>query len=115
MPPRDLQLLQMDTLIVGNGCAKNGATVGLLAVAEVFPTFIQHNRGQPNLSGLPMATVATDFLQDEGPDVLGTYAPWAMDILPLPTWIQLGVALSVLFSAMAIGHRSACGASTGSA
>ncbi|MFO1216466.1 MAG: TAXI family TRAP transporter solute-binding subunit [Burkholderiaceae bacterium] len=106
LPPRDLQLLQMDTLIVGNGCAKNGATVGLLtAVAEVFPTFIQHNRGQPNLSGLPMATVATDFLQDEGPDVLGTYAPWAMDILPLPTWIQLGVALSVLFSAMAIGHR----------
>ena len=106
LPPRDLNLLQMDTLIVGNGCAKNGATVGLLtAVAEVFPSFIQHNRGQPNLTGLPMAAVATDFLNDEGPDVLGTYAPWAMDILPLPTWIQLGVALSVLFSAMAIGHR----------
>ena len=28
-----------------------------------------------------------------------------MDILPLPTWIQLGVALSVLFSGMAFGHR----------
>ena len=36
---------------------------------------------------------------------LGTYAPWAVDILPLPTWIQLGVALSVLFSGMAFGHR----------
>jgi hypothetical protein len=106
LPPRDLNLLQMETLIVGNGCAKNGATVGLLtAVAEVFPGFIQHNRDQPNLTGLPMAAVATDFLKDEGPDVLATYAPWAMDILPLPTWIQLGVALSVLFSAMAIGHR----------
>jgi hypothetical protein len=106
LPPRDLNLLQMDTLIVGHGCAKNGATVGLLsALVEVFPGFIQRNRGQPNLTGLPMSTVATDFLKDEGPDVLGTYAPWAMDILPLPTWIQLGVALSVLFSAMAIGHR----------
>ena len=106
LPPRDLNVLQMDTLIIGNGCAKNGATVGLLtAVAEVFPGFIQRNRGQPNLTGLPMSTVAADFLKDEGPDVLGTYAPWAMDILPLPSWIQLGVALSVLFSAMAIGHR----------
>lgn len=106
LPPRALDVLQMDTLIVGNGCARNGATVGLLsAVAEVFPSFVPHNQGRPNLTGLPMAAVAADFLQDGGPDVLGTYAPWAVDILPLPTWIQLGVALSLLFSAMAIGHR----------
>jgi hypothetical protein len=96
----------MDTLIVGNGCARNSATVGLLAaVAQAFPNFVQHNKGQPNLTGLPLSTVAANFLRDEGPDALGTYAPWAVDILPLPTWIQLGVALSVLFSAMAFGHR----------
>ena len=96
----------MDTLIVGNGCAKNGATVGLLsAVSAVFPTFVQHNKGQPNLTGLPLSPVAANFLRDEGPDALGTYAPWAVDILPLPTWIQLGVALSLLFSGMAFGHR----------
>ena len=71
----------------------------------MFPGFVAHNKGQPNLTGLPMSAVAANFLRDEGPDVLGTYAPWAVDILPLPTWIQLGVALSVLFSAMAIGHR----------
>jgi hypothetical protein len=106
LPPRNLRVLELDTLVVGNGCAGNGATVGLLsALAEVFPAFIQHNRGVPNLSGLPMSAVAANFLRDEGPDALGTYAPWATDILPLPTWIQLGVALSVLFSAMAIGHR----------
>jgi hypothetical protein len=106
LPPQDLNVLQLDTLIVGNGCAKNGATVGLLAaVAAVFPNFVQHNRGQPNLTGLPLSTVAANFLRDEGPDALGTYAPWAVDILPLPTWIQLGVALSVLFSVMAFGHR----------
>jgi len=106
LPPRDVNLLQMDTLIVGNGCAKNSATVGLLsAVSAVFPTFVQHNKGQPNLTGLPLSPVAANFLRDEGPDALGTYAPWAADILPLPTWIQLGVALSLLFSGMAFGHR----------
>ena len=63
-----------------------------------------------------MAAVATNFLRDEGPDVLGTYAPWAVDILPLPTWIQLGVALSLLFSAMSLRPTaSTCGASTRSA
>jgi TRAP-type uncharacterized transport system substrate-binding protein len=106
LPPQDVNVLQMDTLIVGNGCAKNGATVGLLsAVSAVFPTFVQHNKGQPNLTGLPLSPVAANFLRDEGPDALGTYAPWAVDILPLPTWIQLGVALSLLFSGMAFGHR----------
>jgi hypothetical protein len=106
LPPEDLSVLKMDTLIVGNGCAKNGATVGLLAaVSTVFPTFVQHNKAGPNLTGLPLSAVAANFLRDEGPDLLGTYAPWAVDILPMPTWIQLGVALSVLFSAMALGHR----------
>jgi hypothetical protein len=106
LPPRDLSVLQVDTLIVGNGCAKNSATLGLLsAVSAVFPAFIQHNKGRPNLTGLPLSPVAANFLRDEGPDALGTYAPWAVDILPLPTWIQLGVALSLLFSGMAFGHR----------
>jgi TRAP-type uncharacterized transport system substrate-binding protein len=106
LPPHDLSVLQMDTLIVGNGCAKNGATVGLLsAVSAVFPSFVEHNKGRPNLTGLPLSAVAANFLRDEGPDALGTYAPWAVDILPLPSWIQLGVALSLLFSGMAFGHR----------
>ncbi len=106
LPPNDVSVLKMDTLIVGNGCAKNAATMGLLsAVSAVFPTFVQHNKGQPNLTGLPQSAVAAGFLRDEGPDVLVTYAPWAVDILPLPTWIQIGVALSVLFSGMALAHR----------
>jgi len=106
LPPRNLDVLQVDTLLVGNGCAKNSATLGLLtAVSAVFPAFIQHNKGRPNLTGLPQSPVAANFVRDEGSDALGTYAPWAVDILPLPTWIQLGVALSVLFSGMAFGHR----------
>ena len=52
-----------------------------------------------------MATVAKTFYDDEGPNLLGEYVPWAEDIMPLPAWIQLGIALSVLFSAMAFLHR----------
>lgn len=106
LPPHAVHVLELDTLVVGNGCAGNGATVGLLsALAQVFPAFIQHNKGAPNLNGLPTSAVAADFLRDEGPDALGTYAPWAVDILPLPTWIQIGVGLSLLFSLMGFGHR----------
>ncbi len=99
-------VLQIDTLVVSNGCASDGAIQGLMAAqAELSPNFVRHNKGQPNLTGLPMAGVAQNFFKDEGPDLLGTYAPWAVDILPLPTWIQIGVAISVLFSAMTMGHR----------
>ena len=106
LPAETKQVLQLDTLIISNGCASNAATQGLMtAVADVFPTFIRHNKGQPNLTGLPMATVAKTFYDDEGPNLLGKYVPWAEDIMPLPAWIQLGVALSVLFSAMAFLHR----------
>ena len=106
LPAEDKQVLQVDALIVGNGCASNGTTQGFMtAVAEVFPTFVRHNKGQPNLTGLPMATVAQGFYDEEGPDMLGKYAPWAVDIMPLPLWIQLGVAFSVLFSGMAVLHR----------
>jgi hypothetical protein len=98
--------LQVDALIVGNGCAPDGVTQGFLtAVAEVFPTFVSHNKGQPNRTGLPLATVAGNFYNADGPDLFGKYLPWAVDIMPLATWIQLGVAFSALFSGMGLWHR----------
>jgi len=106
LPPEDKRVLQIDTLIIGNGCASNGALQGLMAAqAELSPTFVRHNRNVPNLTGLPQNNVAQNFFKEEGPDLLGTYAPWAVDILPLPTWIQIGVALSLLFGAMGFAHR----------
>ena len=106
VPREDKKVLQVDALIISNGCAPDGVTQQFLtAVAEVFPTFIRHNKGQPNTTGLPMSPVAVNFYSNEGPDVLGKYAPWAVDIMPLPTWIQLGVAFSILFSGMALFHR----------
>jgi TRAP-type uncharacterized transport system substrate-binding protein len=106
LPRVNKTVLQIDTLIVGNGCASNGVTQGMMAAAAaLMPTFVKHNKGEPNLTGLPMAGVAQNFFKDEGADLLGTYAPWAVDIMPLPTWLQIGVALSVLFSVMGLGHR----------
>jgi TRAP-type uncharacterized transport system substrate-binding protein len=106
LPRTEKKVLQLDALIVSNGCAPDGVTQGFMtAVAEVFPTFIRHNKGQPNLTGLPFAQVATNFYGAEGPDLLGKYAPWAVNIMPQPTWIQLGVAFSILFSGMALWHR----------
>ena len=106
LPREDRRVLQIDALIVGNGCARDGVTQQFLtAVADVYPTFVRHNKGQPNLTGLPLSPVAANFYSAEGPDLLGKYAPWAVDIMPMPTWIQLGVAFSVLFSGMALWHR----------
>jgi len=106
LPRQNVRVLQLDTLLIGNGCAANGATQGLLtAVASVFPSFVDTNRRQTRPAELPMATVAQNFMADGGPDLLGRYAPWAVDIMPLPTWIQVGVGLSLLFSAMRVAHR----------
>ena len=52
LPPRPLKVLQMDTLIVGNGCAKNGATVGLLtALSRRVPGFRRTQQGAAQPDG----------------------------------------------------------------
>ena len=105
--PRELKhVLRVDTLLVGNGCASLSRTQGLMtAVAAVFPTFVRHNRGEPNVTGLPLNPVARGFFDDEGPDVLGRFAPWLVDVMPSASWMQLVVGFSMLFSAMTLWHR----------
>lgn len=106
LPPEPKQVLRVQTLVVGNGCASHAQTQGLMsAIAEVFPTFVRHNRGEPNFTGLPLATVARSFFDEEGPDLVGQHAPWVVDIMPTATWVKLFVGFSVLFTAMGLGHR----------
>jgi TRAP-type uncharacterized transport system substrate-binding protein len=106
LPPGDKPVLYVDTLIVGNGCASTSATQGVLAtLAELHPTFVRHNRNEPNLTGLPLSPVARTFYQEEGPDLVGQYAPWVVDILPTATWVQLILGVSILFNGMAVWHR----------
>jgi hypothetical protein len=100
------QVLHIDTLVVGNGCASHSVTQGLMsAIAEVFPTFVRHNRESANLTGVPLSKAARSYFDEQGPDLVGEYAPWVVDILPTATWVQLIVGFSMLFGAMAVWHR----------
>jgi hypothetical protein len=104
--PGDQAGLQVDTLVVGNGCASHSVTQGLMmAIAEVFPTFVRHNRETANVTGVPLSKAARSYFNDEGPDLVGEYVPWVVDIMPTATWVQLILGMSILFGAMAVWHR----------
>jgi TRAP-type uncharacterized transport system substrate-binding protein len=106
VPEQDKQVLHVDTLVIGNGCASPSVTQGLMtAISEVFPTFVRHNREDENLTGIPLSKAARSYFDNQGPDLIGEYAPWIVDILPTATWVQLIIGLSTLFAAMAVGHR----------
>ena len=106
LPPNDKTVLQVDTLIIGNGCASRSATQGLITVlADVYPQFLRHNRDTPNLSGLPYAGVARTYYDNGAPDLVGVYAPWVVDIMPTASWVQLALGLSLLFNAMGAINR----------
>jgi hypothetical protein len=106
LPAEDKRVIQVETLVVGNGTASWSATQGLITVLLTeFPDFVQLNRGSMNRTGLPMAPAAQSYFDNNGPDVLGVYAPWLVDLLPTARWIQLVFGISILFNAMAFAHR----------
>jgi hypothetical protein len=99
-------VLQIDTLIVGNGCARRSATQAFITVlATVFPDFVRTNRETPNRTGLRPAPAARSYFDNDGPDLVGVYAPWVVDIMPLATWVQLILGVSLLFNGMSLAHR----------
>jgi len=106
LPPTDKTTLQVDTLILGNGCASRSATQGLITVLnDLYPLFLKHNRETPNLSGLPYATVARSYYDSNEPDLVGVYAPWVVDIMPTASWVQLALGVSLLFNAVGAFNR----------
>jgi uncharacterized protein len=106
LPGEDKHVLQIDTLIVSNRCARWSATQAFLTVlATVFPDFVRHNRDTPNRTGLPLASAARSYFNSEGPDIVGVYMPWVVDIMPTARWIQLIVGYTLLTSAMAAWHQ----------
>jgi len=105
-PPSDKRVIDVDTLLIGNGCARESATQGLItAMLRVFPEFMRVNREQPNLTGLEYASAARSYFDAQRPDPVGEYAPWVIDIMPTARWLQLIFAFSVLFGAQALFHR----------
>jgi len=106
LPPTDKTVLQVDTLILGNGCASRSATQSLIGVLDdLYPLFVKHNKETPNLSGLPYAPVARTYYDTGGPDVVGVYAPWVVDVMPTASWVQLALAVSVLFNVIGALNR----------
>jgi len=106
LPPTDKRVIDIDTLLIGNGCARESVTQGVIvAMTAVFPDFVRSNREQPNLTGLPYASASRAFIDQGGPDLVGEHVPWVIDIMPMARWGQLVFAFSMLFAAQALWHR----------
>ena len=106
LPATDKRVIAIDTLVIGNGCARESATQGVITLlARVFPDLVRVNREQPNLTGLHYASAAQSYFDEQGPDRVGVYLPWLIDIMPTARWLQLIFAFSLLFGAQALWHR----------
>src|SRR5262245_33051112 len=106
LPPTDKRVIYIDTLVIGNGCARESVTQGVItALARVFPDFVSVNRERPNQTGLQYASAARSYFDDQGPDAVGKYVPWFIDIMPTARWLQVIFAFSLLFGAQAVWHR----------
>src|SRR4029450_6728845 len=76
LPSEDKDVLRIDTLIVGNRCARWSATQAFITVlVTVFPDFVRYNRDTSNRTGLTLAPAARSYFTNEGPDIVGVYAP----------------------------------------
>jgi len=106
LPLTDKRIIEIDTLVIGNGCARESVTQGVItALTRVFPNFVSVNRERANLTGLEYASAARSYFDNQGPDPVGEYVPWFIDIMPTARWVQLVFAFSVLFGAQAAWHR----------
>jgi TRAP-type uncharacterized transport system substrate-binding protein len=105
-PPTDKRVIQIDTLVIANGCARESATQGVItAITRVFPDFLGVNRERANATGLDYAPAARAYLDQQGPDRVGEYFPWVVDLMPTARWLQVIFAFSMLFGAQAVWHR----------
>ena len=106
LPSVDKAVLQVDTLVVGNGCAKRAATTGLLTLLmRVSPGLIERNRDMPAPPNLAAAAASRSFFENGGPDIATAHLPWAVDIMPLSNWIYVITAVSLLFNGMGLWSR----------
>ncbi|HEY4117067.1 MAG TPA: hypothetical protein VGM56_04405, partial [Byssovorax sp.] len=106
LPPEDKRVLRVDTLVVGNGCAKRSQTLGLLvALSNVFPDFVRHNRETPNTSGFELEPTARGFFDHQGLETVDEYAPRLGDVMPPGNWAYVVMAISVLFNVMGLANR----------
>jgi TRAP-type uncharacterized transport system substrate-binding protein len=105
LPPVDKEVLRVDTLVLGNGCAGRSQVMGLLtALGDVFPDLVRHDRETPNTTGLELAPAAKSYF-DGGPEVLDAYFPRVSDVMPMSNWLHLVMGISILFNVMGVANR----------
>src|SRR5262249_9230035 len=105
LPPVDKEVLRVDTLVIGNGCAKRSQVMGLLAaLGDVFPELGRHERETPNTTGLEPASAAKSYFES-GPEVLDQYFPRVSDVMPTSNWLHLIMGISILFNVMGVANR----------
>ncbi len=105
LPPVDKEVLRVDTLVIGNGCARRSQVMGLCAaLADVFPDLPRHNRETPNATGLEVAPAAKAYWET-GPELLDQYLPRVSDVMPPSNWLHLIMAVSILFNVMGVANR----------
>jgi TRAP-type uncharacterized transport system substrate-binding protein len=106
LPPGDRRVLRVDTLVVGNRCAKRSQIMGLLAALDmVFPEVVRHNRETPNATGLELAAASKTFFDNGGPETLDEYLPRVSDVMPPSNWVHLIMVVSVIVNLMGFGNR----------
>ena len=106
LPPVDKRVLRIETLVVGNGCARRSQVLGLMTLlSRTFPDFIRHNRETPNDSGFELADTAKTYFEHGGADTLDTYFPRLGDVMPPSNWVHVVMGASILFNVMGFGNR----------
>ena len=106
VPSTDKSVMKVETLLLGNGCASRVETLDFLsAVASVLPDFVPHNKETTNATGLTPSPIAADFFANGGPRLADEYLPWLVDVMPPANWAYIVMGVSLLFNAMAFGHR----------
>ena len=106
VPSRDRQVLLVDTLLVGNGCASHAEEVAILTLLkDEMPGLVEHNQRRGKSLHYVLASSAKSFFDNDGPDVFEMHVPWLVDIMPPSKWVYIVTAISVLFNLMGTGHR----------
>lgn len=105
IPARDHTVPRVDTLVVGNHCAKRSAEIGLLEIlVEDQPGYLSVNRDTRGGSAR-RSEIAKEFYANEGPGFADHYFPWLVNIMPLGNWFYIVMVVSVLFNLMTLGHK----------
>lgn len=103
LPAEDKQIIQLNTLVVANRCARRADRIALLMLLGAeLSGFIRGN--PPSVTGagtgLPLAPEAHQFFLAGEPEVADRYFPWLVNIMSPVYWVYLFMAVTILFNVM---------------